>query len=118
MERQLKLVQSSLDDDKAENIAVIDVIGRTSIADYLVIASGRSQRQVGAMAQHLIERLEKDGTSSRIRTEGMPQNDWVLIDTGDIIVHIFRPEVREFYRLERMWTPELDEDNERSATGA
>lgn len=106
--RQLSLVKTSLDDDKAEGVTVIEVHGRSSIADYIVIASGRSQRQVGAIADHLVKRLQKEGPIRSLRVEGMPQNDWVLIDTGDIIVHVFRPEVREFYRLERMWSPELD----------
>lgn len=92
---------TSLDDDKAENITVIDLRGKTSLADHLVIASGRSQRQVGAMAEHLLEKLKHQGL--RPSAEGMPQCDWVLIDGGDIIVHLFRPEVRAFYNLEKMW---------------
>lgn len=111
---QLDLVKSSLDDDKAENVLVLDVAGRSSIADFIVIASGRSQRQVGAIADHLVERLQKNGRLRGLKVEGTPQNDWVLVDTGDIIVHVFRPEVRDFYRLERMWSPEL-EDGETAA---
>ena len=103
----MKLVERSLDDDKAEDIVAIDLYGKTSIADYMVIASGRSQRQVGAIADHLVERLKADGSGINVRVEGKPQNDWDLIDAGDIIVHIFRPEVRGFYRLEKMWSGEM-----------
>jgi ribosome-associated protein len=95
------LVVASLDDDKAEQITVIDLRGRTSIADHMVIATGRSSRQVGAMAEHLVEKLKHSGQPAS--TEGMPQCDWVLIDGGDILVHLFRPEVRTFYNLEKLW---------------
>lgn len=95
------VVTNSLDDDKAEHVTVIDLRGKSSIADHLVIASGRSQRQVGAMAEHLMEKLKHQGL--RVSAEGMQQGDWVLIDGGDIIVHLFRPEVRAFYNLEKMW---------------
>lgn len=108
----LKLVQKSLDDDKAQDIVVIDLGGKTSIADFMVIASGSSQRQVGAMADHLKEQLKGKGVQG-IAIEGANQCDWVLIDTGDIIVHLFRPEVREFYNLEKMWgvpSPSADND--------
>ena len=105
----LKLVEQSLDDDKAEEVVTIDLYGKTSITDYLVIASGRSQRQVGAIADHLVERLKAESPELSIRVEGRPQNDWVLIDAGDVIVHVFRPEVRGFYRLEKMWSTELPE---------
>ncbi len=98
----LKLVQGTLDDDKAIDMVVIDLVGKTSIADFMVIASGTSQRQVGAMAEHLREKLKASGLK-RVSMEGASQCDWVLIDTGDIIVHLFRPEVREFYNLEKMW---------------
>ena len=95
---------SSLEDDKAEDIITIDLRGRSSIADYMVICSGRSSRQVGAIAEKLVERLKEDfGRNSKI--EGKDQGDWVLIDTQDVIVHVFRPEVREFYQLEKMWMP-------------
>jgi len=80
---------------------VIDLRGRSSVTDCMVIATGRSQRQVGAMADHLLERLKAEGVA--VATEGMGQGDWVLIDAGDVIVHLFRPEVREFYDLEGMW---------------
>lgn len=101
----LKLHQAilkSLDDDKAENIVSIDLAGKSSIADFLVVASGRSSRQVAAIAEHLVERVAKE-TGRKVRAEGKAVGDWVLIDTGDIIVHIFRPEIRSFYNLEKMW---------------
>ncbi|MFN8927266.1 MAG: ribosome silencing factor [Rhodospirillales bacterium] len=94
-------VLTSLDDDKAEEIVAIDLRGRSPIADWFVVATGRSTRQVGAMADHLRERLGKGGVGVQI--EGMPQADWVLVDAGDVVVHLFRPEVRTFYQLEKMW---------------
>jgi ribosome-associated protein len=100
-EHLVELVVGSLDDDKAEDVTVIDLRGKTSIADHMVIATGRSGRQVGAMADHLQERLKHSGCA--VSLEGMPQCDWVLVDAGDIIVHLFRPEVRAFYNLEKMW---------------
>lgn len=100
----LALVLASLDDDKAEDVVSINLRGRSSIADHMVICSGRSSRQVGAIAEKLSERLKTDiGRVSKI--EGKDQGDWVLIDTQDVIVHVFRPEVREFYQLEKMWMP-------------
>jgi ribosome-associated protein len=101
--RLLKIVTDTLDGAKAEDIAVIDLDGKTSIGDYMVVASGRSQRHVGAVADHLIKAL-KDAGYGRARVEGLPQGDWVLIDAGEVIVHLFRPEVREFYNLEKMWS--------------
>jgi ribosome-associated protein len=92
----------SLDDDQALEIVSIPLEGKSSIADYMVIASGRSTRQVAAMAQKLSERV-KQGGYGRVRIEGLPAADWVLVDAGDIVVHLFRPEVRSFYNLERMW---------------
>jgi ribosome-associated protein len=98
----LARVLSSLDDDKAEDVVAIDLRGRSSVADHMVICSGRSSRQVAAIAEKLVERLKHEfGRTSRI--EGKEQGDWVLIDAGDVIVHVFRPEVREFYQLEKMW---------------
>lgn len=98
----LDLVLTSLDDDKAEDIVTIDLRAKSAMADHMVIASGRSTRQVAAIAQKLIDRLkEKFRLSARV--EGKDVGDWVLIDTGDVVVHIFRPEVREFYQLEKMW---------------
>lgn len=97
-----ELVLKSLDDDQAQEIVSIPLEGKSSIADHMVIASGRSTRQVAAMAQKLAERV-KHGGFGHARIEGLPAADWVLIDAGDVIVHLFRPEVRTFYNLERMW---------------
>jgi ribosome-associated protein len=97
----LALVEKTLDDHKAEDVVVIDLSGKSSIADTMVIATGRSQRQVLALAEHLRETL--DPVTRRLSIEGLPQGDWVLVDTGDVIVHVFRPEVRTFYNLEKMW---------------
>ncbi|MFM2354428.1 MAG: hypothetical protein RLZZ528_164 [Pseudomonadota bacterium] len=100
----LDRILKSLDDDKAEDVVSIDLRGRSSVADHMVICSGRSSRQVGAIAEKLTERLKEEfGRSCKI--EGKETGDWVLIDTGDVIVHVFRPEVREFYQLEKMWMP-------------
>ncbi len=97
-----ELVLRSLDDDKAVDVVSIPLGGKSNIADYMVIASGRSTRQVASMAQKLSERIKRDLGRS-VRVEGLPVADWVLIDADDVIVHIFRPEVRSFYNLERMW---------------
>ena len=106
-EALLDRIVKSLTDDKAENIVQIDLRGKTSIGDYMVVASGRSTRQVSAMSEKLVERLKADfGRIARV--EGKDAGDWVLIDTGDVIVHVFRPEVREFYQLEKMWAPVAD----------
>ncbi len=99
----LALVLQSLDDDQAQEVISIPLAGKSAMADYMVIASGRSTRQVATMAQKLAERVKKGGFG-HCRIEGLPAADWVLIDAGDIIVHLFRPEVRAFYNLERMWT--------------
>lgn len=96
------LVLTSLDDDQAQEIVSIPLEGKSSIADHMVIASGRSTRQVAAMAQKLAERI-KHGGFGRARIEGLPAADWVLVDAGDVVIHLFRPEVRTFYNLERMW---------------
>lgn len=98
----LDLVLSSLDDDKAEDIVAIDLRGISAMADHMVVASGRSTRQVAAIAQKLMDRM-KETFRLTARVEGKDVGDWVLIDTGDVVVHIFRPEVREFYQLEKMW---------------
>jgi len=105
-ERLLEMVQSSLEDDKAEDLVVVDLAKKSNIADFMVIASGRSNRQVGAMAVKLRERLKAEGISG-ISVEGAERCDWVLLDAGDVIVHLFRPEVRTFYNLEKMWGLEL-----------
>ena len=98
----LDVVETSLDDDKAQDVIVIDLSGKTEFADYMVIASGTSQRMVSTMATHLLERLKAEGVKG-LAAEGKAQADWVLIDGGDIIVHLFRPEVRTFYDLEKIW---------------
>ncbi|WP_373489263.1 ribosome silencing factor [Blastomonas sp.] len=95
------LVLASLDDDQAQEVVSIPLAGKSNIADFMVIASGRSTRQVASMAQKLAERIKESGGTARI--EGLTNADWVLIDAGDVIVHLFRPEVRTFYNLERMW---------------
>jgi ribosome-associated protein len=99
----LKRILVSLDDDKAENIVTIDLEGRSALCDAAVIASGRSSRHVGAMAEHLARKLKEGGYGTR-PISGQGQGDWVLVDAGDVIVHLFRPEVREYYDLEGMWS--------------
>jgi len=100
----LAAVLASVDDDKAEEIVEIDLRGRSDVADYMVICSGRSSRQVAAIAEKLAERL-KQAFGMPVKMEGKETGDWVLIDSRDVIVHVFRPEVREFYQLEKMWMP-------------
>lgn len=99
----LKTVIDQLKDAKAEEIVTVGLDGKAAIADTMVIASGRSNRHVGAIADQLIEKLKKAGRAA-LRVEGMPQCDWVLVDAGDVIVHVFRPEVRSFYNLEKLWS--------------
>ena len=100
----LTTILASLEDDKAEEIVQIDLRGRSDMGDYMVICSGRSSRQVSAISEKLVDKLKHDfGRLSKI--EGKEAGYWVLIDTGDVIVHIFRPEVRDFYQLEKMWLP-------------
>jgi ribosome-associated protein len=96
------LVLRSLDDDQAQDVVTIPLSGKSNIADHMVIASGRSTRQVASMAQKLTERIKQE-LGRNVRIEGLPVADWVLIDAEDVIVHLFRPEVRSFYNLERMW---------------
>jgi len=98
------VILASLDDAKAEDTITIDLHGKTSISDYMVVTCGRSNRHVGAVADRVLEDLEQAGVPD-LRVEGMPHCDWVLIDAGDVIVHVFRPEVRAFYNLEKMWAP-------------
>ena len=98
----LALVLHSLDEDQAQEVVSIPLEGKTAIADHMVIASGRSSRQVAAIAEKLAERVKRAGFGNA-RIEGLPAADWVLVDAGDVIVHVFRPEVRSFYNLERMW---------------
>jgi ribosome-associated protein len=103
-EEVLALVMKSVDDDKAEDIVQIDLRGRSDVADYMVICSGRSSRQVASISEKLADRLKQEMRIS-VRMEGKDTGDWVLIDAGDVIIHVFRPEVRDFYQLEKMWLP-------------
>jgi ribosome-associated protein len=98
----LSIIEASLDDDQAIDVLSIDLQGKTTIADRMIIASGRSARHVSAIADHLVEKLKGAGVKG-IAVEGQKQGDWVLIDAGDVLVHLFRPEVREFYKLEKLW---------------
>lgn len=100
------LVLNCLEEDKAENILAIDLKGKSSLADTMIIASGRSKRHVGALADHIVRKLKSKGLEG-LKPEGIENCDWVLIDTGDLVIHIFRPEVREFYNLERLWTGDV-----------
>jgi ribosome-associated protein len=100
-----ELILSRLDADKAEDVVLIDLKGKSPLADAIVVASGRSQRHVGALADRLLRAL-KDAGYGRARVEGLPACDWVLIDAGDVIVHLFRPEVRAFYNIEKIWSVE------------
>ena len=102
------LIMKSLDDDQAQDVVSIPLAGKSNIADHMVIAEGRSTRQVAGIAQKLAERVKQSGGTARV--EGLANADWVLIDAGDVIVHLFRPEVRSFYNLERMWA--VDEEGE------
>lgn len=97
-----RVVLASLEDDKAEDILAIDIKGKSSFADMLVVASGRSARHVGALADHVLRKL-KDAGVKDVRVEGLPHADWVLVDAGDVVVHLFRPEVRAFYNIEKIW---------------
>ena len=107
--RELELVLASLEDSKAENIVTINIAGKSALGDYMVVVSGRSNRHVMAICEHLISDLKDEGFGSA-RVEGLDTGDWVLIDTGDIIVHVFRPEIREFYNIEKMWAaPDIEE---------
>ncbi len=101
----LQAIKDCLEDNKAEDLVSIDLAGKSSLADSMIIASGRSSRHVGAIADHVIKRLKELGAQD-VQVEGLPSCDWVLVDAGDVIVHIFRPEVRQFYRLERLWLEE------------
>jgi ribosome-associated protein len=100
-------VLASLEDSKAEDIVTLDIAGKSSLADHMVIVSGRSHRHVGAIADHLLRDMKNSGHGSAT-VEGQSACDWVLIDAGDVIIHIFRPEVRSFYNLEKMWAPDTD----------
>ena len=98
-----ELILARLDDDKAQDVVFIDLKDKSSVADAMIVASGRSQRHVGAMADHLLRSLKEAGLG-KARVEGLPHCDWVLIDAGDLIVHLFRPEVRSFYNIEKIWS--------------
>jgi ribosome-associated protein len=102
-EETLKLILSRLDDMKAEETITIDLRGKSAFSDYMIVTTGRVNRHVGAIAENVAKGLKETGITS-IHIEGLPSCDWVLIDSGDVIVHVFRPEVREFYNLERLWT--------------
>lgn len=108
------LVMQQLDDDQAQDIVTIDLEGKSSMADHMVVASGRSTRQVASIAQKLAEKIKQDGYGP-VRLEGLPAADWVVLDAGDVVVHLFRPEVRSFYNIERMWS--FGEDGKLAAGG-
>lgn len=107
VKKLLTSVIGSLEDDKAVEINTIDLKNKSSIADFMVVASGRSSRQVAAIAAHLVQRLKQEKLAVPL-IEGLPQADWVLIDAGDVIVHVFRPEVRDYYSLEKMWSADFN----------
>jgi len=111
----MEAIVTCLDDNKAEDLISINLAGKSSLADHMVIASGRSARQVSALADYVVRMLKENGLKG-ITVEGLDQADWVLIDTGDILVHLFRPEVRSFYNLDKMWTTDLGEDNQAAET--
>ncbi len=106
----VRLVTECLDDAKAEEIVSIDLQGKTAIGDVMMIASGRSHRHVGAIADQLVKKLKENG-HGKAHVEGLPHCDWVLIDAGDVIIHLFRPEVREFYNLEKIWSADHPADD-------
>lgn len=112
----LKMVEKSLDADKAEDIITVDLAGKSAIADYMVIATGRNTRQLAAMAHHIAEKLGKAGAKP-IGIEGISQGDWVLVDGNDIIIHLFRPEIRKLYNLEKMWGIDQPEPESLQAVG-
>lgn len=108
MEQLKKLIESSLDSDKAEDIVSIDLAGKSDFADYMIVATGTSQRHLNTLADHVTERMRLAGFTP-LSVEGQEMCDWVLVDAGDIIVHLFRPETRGFYNLEKMWAAKLPE---------
>ncbi|THD43055.1 MAG: ribosome silencing factor [Bradyrhizobium sp.] len=109
-------VLASLENSKAQDIAAIDVTGKTTLADTMIVATGRSNVHVGAIADHLVKALREAGYP-KPRVEGMPVCDWVLVDAGDAIVHIFRPEVRQFYNLEKLWSAGRPDEREPAKAG-
>lgn len=102
LDAAVRVALASLEDDKAEDIVAIDIRGKSSFADMLIVASGRSARHVGALADHVMRKLRENGVKD-VRVEGLPQADWVLVDAGDMVIHLFRPEVRAFYNIEKIW---------------
>ncbi len=108
LDRLQAVIIASLEDDKAEAIVTLDLAGRAAFCDRMVIATGLADRQIAAMAEHLDRKLHEAGLK-RVQVEGAGGSDWVLIDAGDIVVHLFKPEAREMYALEKMWSAELDE---------
>jgi ribosome-associated protein len=102
-DKTLNMILSRLDDMKAEETVTIDIRGKSAFSDYMIVTSGRANRHVGAIAENVMKALKEAGQKN-LHIEGLPNCDWVLIDSGDVIVHVFRPEVREFYNLERLWT--------------
>jgi ribosome silencing factor RsfS/YbeB/iojap len=108
LDRLQKIIVASLEDDKAENVVALDLAGRAAFADRMVIASGLADRQISAMATHLEKKLHEAGLK-RIQIEGAGGSDWVLIDAGDIVIHLFKPDARALYGLEKMWGAEFDE---------
>jgi ribosome-associated protein len=102
-EEASRVILASLEDDKAEEIVSLNIRGKSSVADMLIVASGRSARHVSALADHVVRKLKEAGAGT-VKVEGLPAADWVLVDAGDVIVHLFRPEVRAFYNIERIWT--------------
>ena len=107
--QMIDVVMQSLDDAKAEQTVAIDIAGKSSLADHMVVTSGRSNRHVAAVADQVVKALRENGFS-KPRVEGLPHADWVLVDGGDVIVHIFRPDVREFYNIEKMWQADFAAD--------
>ena len=114
LDRLQAVILSSLDEDKAENVTTLDLAGKAMFCDRMVIATGLADRQIAAMAEHLTEKLHKAGLK-RVQVEGATGADWVLIDAGDIIVHLFKPEARSSYALEKMWGADLDEAGQADA---
>ena len=108
LDQMQRVIVDSLEADKAEGVVTLDLEGRAAFTDRMVIATGLADRQISAMATHLVEKLGEIGVK-RIQVEGASGSDWVLIDAGDIVIHLFKPEARDLYALERMWGPELDE---------
>ncbi|MGD9537397.1 MAG: ribosome silencing factor [Alphaproteobacteria bacterium] len=112
-----RLIERVLDDAKAEDVVALSLAGKSTVADYMIVATGRSQRQVGALADRVVEALKEAGAPV-FSVEGMLACDWVLVDAGDVIVHLFRPEVRALYALEKMWSVDLSARRARRGPGS